>query len=85
MLRGVVNCFLKVMRDTCKWNFFPALMQSDVGRKLVAILTEELAADLARELARELVRNRHGSWRRSWRGSWREVGNEGKLLKLAGS
>ena len=57
------------MRDTCKWNFFPALMLSDVGRKLVAILTEELAADLARELARELVRNRHGSWRRSWRGS----------------
>ena len=26
MLQGVVNCFLKVMRDTCKWNFSPTLM-----------------------------------------------------------
>ena len=58
MLRGVVNCFLKVMRDTCKWNFFPALMQSDVGRKLVAILTEELA----------------GIWHGSWQGSWLGIG-----------
>ena len=26
MLQGVVNCFLKVMRDTCKWNFFATLI-----------------------------------------------------------
>ena len=26
MLQQVVNCFLKVMRDTCKWNFFPTLI-----------------------------------------------------------